>query len=135
MSLRILVVEEVKTVWQLLARTLRPPRFEVIQTLTTKEARQHLNPPPSLIILDLELAGESGKNFCHSIHQDPRTQEVPILILTGRNTPDLADSSVADCAQELVHKPVDAAELVFHVEAVLKKAAYELRRFQTAPQR
>jgi DNA-binding response OmpR family regulator len=132
MPFRILVVEDEKAVCQLLARILTLPRFDVIQALTTEEARQHLAPPPSLIILDLGLAGESGEVFCHSVHRDPITHHVPILIITGRPTPDLADSSVATCAQEIIHKPFDVAELVFHVETLLKKAAYDLRHFPNA---
>ena len=127
--LRILVVDDAKPVCQLLARILRPPRYELIQALSTEEARKHLIPPPSLIILDLGLAGESGEDFCHSIHRDPLTQDVPILILAGRDTPDLDDSSVATCAEDLVYKPIDSAELIFHVEATLKKAAYKVRHF------
>jgi DNA-binding response OmpR family regulator len=134
MPARILVVEDEKVVCQLLARILRPPRYEVMQALTTAEARQHLHPPPNLIILDMGLGGESGEDFCHSIHRDPLTQEVPILILTGRDMPSLEESAVADCAQSIVHNPFDAPELVFHVETLLKKAAYGLHYFQIANQ-
>jgi DNA-binding response OmpR family regulator len=129
MSLRILVVEDEEVVCKLLARILRPPRFDVVRALTILEARKHLDPPPSLIILDMGIPGESAEGFCHSVHHDPLTHKVPILILTGRDMPDLDESSVAACAQEIVYKPFDNAALVFHVETLLKKAAYELRHF------
>jgi DNA-binding response OmpR family regulator len=129
---RILVVEDEVTVGKLLARILALPRFDVIHSTSTKEARQNLTPPPSLIILDLGLLGESSEEFCHSVHRDPLTRHVPILILTGHDVPDLVDSSLATCAQELLRKPFDPAALVFHVETLLKMAAYNLRHFPDA---
>jgi DNA-binding response OmpR family regulator len=129
---RILVVEDEETVCRLLSRALAPPRFNVIQAHTIDDARRLLVPPPSLVILDVLVGGESGEDFCHSIHLDPLTRHVPILIMTGRDVPDLNDSTLAACAEELVRKPFDIAELIFHVETLLKKAAYDLRHFPDA---
>jgi DNA-binding response OmpR family regulator len=77
---------------------------------------------PDLIILDLMLPVISGWDVCRSLRRDPKTADVPIIMLTARD--EVADRIVGLelGADDYVVKPFDPKELVARVHAVLRRA-------------
>ena len=82
---KILVVEDDHDIAQLLAITMKKAGFEVAVSEDGYEAlsliRRH---PPDLVILDLMLPGIDGFEVCKEMKREPKTAEVPVLIVTAR---------------------------------------------------
>jgi DNA-binding response OmpR family regulator len=78
--------------------------------------------PPSLIIVDLGLPGMDGVEFTRRIRQ--RTQ-IPILMLTARNTDADKVLGFEIGADDYLTKPFSTLELVARVRALLRRTAID----------
>lgn len=72
-----------------------------------------------LILLDLTMPGMSGMDFLE--HLDDRGEMVPVLIVTGSNTVDIAVKAMKKGAREFVIKPFDVDDLMTLVERTLEE--------------
>lgn len=72
-----------------------------------------------LILLDLTMPGMSGMDFLE--HMDSRGEMVPVLIVTGSNTVDIAVKAMKKGAREFVIKPFDVDDLLKLVERTLEE--------------
>lgn len=74
---------------------------------------------PDLILLDLNLPGQSGFEVCAEIR---RSSNVPVIFVTGRS--DAADEVTAllKGGDDYITKPFPPAVLLAHITAVLKRA-------------
>jgi two-component system, response regulator len=73
---------------------------------------------PALALLDLKLPGISGLDLLRRIRQDPRTHQMPVVILTSSAEEDDIAAGYNLGANSFVRKPVDFqqfAEAVQHV--------------------
>src|SRR5207302_2506398 len=88
MPARILVVDDEVSIRNLLSRVLAREGFEVELAMTGVEgvdvATRHR---PDLVILDLNLPDLYGEDVCMQIRQNPATENVPVLVLTGKVAP------------------------------------------------
>jgi two-component system alkaline phosphatase synthesis response regulator PhoP len=77
---------------------------------------------PNLLVLDLMLPGLDGLDLTRTLRADPRTQRLPIIMLTARV--EEADRLVGLelGADDYVIKPFSPRELVARVRAVLRRA-------------
>jgi CheY-like chemotaxis protein len=74
---------------------------------------------PDLIVLDVRLPDMVGWDVCAALKADPRTERIPVLILTAAASPTLeADAANAGCAGVLL-KPCYPSQLTAAVRAVL----------------
>jgi two-component system phosphate regulon response regulator PhoB len=80
---------------------------------------------PDLILLDWMLPGESGLVLAKRWRADPRTKEVPIIMLTARG--DEADrvAGLDAGADDYIAKPFSTKELLARVRAVLRRRTPE----------
>jgi DNA-binding response OmpR family regulator len=72
---------------------------------------------PALVLLDLVTGGMSGWEFLERRREVPALSGVPVVVVTGSST-DLPRSAAA-----ILRKPVDPAELLATVRALLRVAA------------
>lgn len=78
--------------------------------------------PPDLVLLDLRLADMDGFEVCRLLCQEPKTQDVPVVIVTESEELTLHRQAYAAGAQACVPKPVRRPALVATIEAVLAGA-------------
>lgn len=90
---------------------LAPDGATGLQILTEKHV--------DLILLDLTMPGMSGMDFLE--HLDQRGEMVPVLIVTGSNTVDIAVKAMKKGAREFVIKPFDIDDLMTLVERTLEE--------------
>jgi two-component system, OmpR family, response regulator RstA len=74
---------------------------------------------PRLVLLDLQLPGRDGLSICRELR---RVHEVPILILTARDTDLEQVIGLEAGADDYVTKPVDPIVLLARVRALLRRA-------------
>lgn len=77
---------------------------------------------PSLLILDVLLPGLSGYELCKKIKEDPRMQKIPVIFLTGRNSPSDYREGTKLGAAMYVAKPVNEKNLLVMTRMFLAPA-------------
>jgi signal transduction histidine kinase/CheY-like chemotaxis protein len=82
-------------------------------------ARQHT---PDLILLDLHLPDLPGEQVLARLRRDPRTGDIPVVILSADTTPGQVDRLLAAGADEYVAKPIDVARFLSLVNRMLGPA-------------
>lgn len=78
--------------------------------------------PPDLVLLDLHLADMDGFEVCRLLCQEPKTQDIPVVIVTESEEPTLDRQAYAAGAHACIPKPVRRPALVATIEAVLAGA-------------
>ncbi len=73
--------------------------------------------PYDLVLLDVNLPGESGYSICRKLREKSK---VPVIFLTARNTPEDEILGFAVGGDDYVHKPYNSAVLLARIERLLK---------------
>jgi len=81
------------------------------------EVKQQL---PDLILLDLDLPYIDGYEICRRLKQDPATQFIPIVILTGQTGFENKLHAWEYGADEFLSKPFHAAEVLTRCRSLLR---------------
>jgi DNA-binding response OmpR family regulator len=86
MALRVLIVEDEPDIRDLLVFHLERESYQVTTCRSGEEAVRlsQTAPPPDLVLLDVMLPEMDGLEVCRRLRRDPRTQAVPIVMLTAR---------------------------------------------------
>lgn len=126
MPARILVVEDEPAIAELIAVNLKHGGFESAIAGDADEAQLELDRQlPDLVLLDWMLPGASGLALARRWRLDPRTRNVPIIMLTARgDEPDKVKGLDAG-ADDYVVKPFSTQELLARIRALLRRKAPE----------
>jgi CheY-like chemotaxis protein len=74
---------------------------------------------PDLILLDLHMPNEDGAQVLSRLRSDPRTQGIPVLMLTGGDISTAKRRTVGRDADDYLAKPVDFGVLLQKLAAYL----------------
>ena len=80
-------------------------------------ARDHM---PQAIILDLMMPGINGWETCRQLKRDPRTNRIPVVVLTARVTERDRNLSLWAGAESFLTKPVETDDLVGAVKRTIE---------------
>ena len=123
MNKNILVIEDEPDIRKNLEYNLGREGFKVFSVASLNDAEEKLqnNNDFSLLILDLMLPDGSGLDLCKKIKSDPKTENIPIIILTAKD--DEVDKVVGFelGADDYVTKPFSVRELILRIKAILKR--------------
>jgi two-component system phosphate regulon response regulator PhoB len=120
----ILIVEDERDVQTVLDFNLKAEGFETMRASTADEAFAWLRARvPDLVLLDLMLPDMPGTEVCRRIKADPRTNAVPVVVVSARG--DELDRVVGFelGADDYIPKPFSVRELVLRLRAVLRRTA------------
>ena len=98
------VVDDEPPVRRALQRLLRAAGFEVRLFASGADFMAHLD-GIDCVILDLHLAGMSGFDVQEAL--TARSAQIPVVVLTGNDTPANRSRSLANGARAYLCKPVD----------------------------
>ncbi len=120
-DIRILVVDDEPDVLELVVYHLEKEAYRVDVADTgdkaLKMARENL---PSLLVLDLMLPGINGLEICRLLKRDPKTRDIPILMLTARAAEEDRIKGFELGAHDYVTKPFSPRELVLRIKNLLR---------------
>jgi len=121
MPARILIVDDEPPIVDVLAYNLRRANYEVITAHDGQEALDKARAEqPDLIVLDLMLPGVDGLDVCRELR---RERDVPIIMLTARDSEIDRVVGLELGADDYVVKPFSVRELMARVKNVLRRAA------------
>jgi two-component system, OmpR family, phosphate regulon response regulator PhoB len=123
---RVLVVEDESAIAELISLNLRHAGYEVTLAATADQARLEIDRVlPDLMILDWMLPGQSGLALAKRLRGEPRTRELPIIMLTARAEEGDKVAGLDAGADDYLTKPFSTHELMARIRAVLRRKAPE----------
>jgi two-component system phosphate regulon response regulator PhoB len=127
MSATVLVVEDEPQIQELVAVNLEHYGHRVVRAASAEEAEAALRVQlPDVLVLDWMLPGESGLALARRLRGDPRTRELPILMLTARAMEADKLAGLEAGADDFITKPFSPKELAARIKAVLRRRAPQL---------
>ena len=119
---RILVVDDEKSITDLVAMALRYEGLEVEVAFTGRDALDLVASfRPNLLVLDVMLPDLSGFEVLERIGRDLAGQRVPVLFLTARDTLDDKLRGFTLGGDDYMTKPFSIEELIVRVRAILRR--------------
>ena len=117
---RILVVDDERSITDLVAMALKYEGFEARTAATAREARHAvMDYRPALIVLDIGLPDEDGFTFVQRLMTD--RLKVPVIFLTARDATEEKVRGLTVGGDDYVTKPFSIEELVARIRAVLRR--------------
>ena len=118
----ILVVEDEEPIREMLRMALERAEFDIHEAADVAQARAVLAATtPALILLDWMLPGTSGLEFARQLKKDPRSGELPIIMLTARGGENDKVRGLDVGADDYITKPFSPRELIARIKAVLRR--------------
>lgn len=114
MTQKILVVDDDEGILEVVQIVLEGEGY-LVQTSLNSECLQDIDVDlPALILLDVLLSGEDGREICKQLKSNAKTAHVPIVMLSAHSDAGkVADTSGAD---DFLEKPFDVDMLIDIVE-------------------
>jgi two-component system chemotaxis sensor kinase CheA len=119
--LRVLVVDDSITTRTLEKNILETVGFEVFVAVNGLEAWNQLAElHPDVIISDVEMPHMTGLELARRVKSDPRTQDIPLILLTSLNKPEQREAGLnAGADAYLVKSRFDQNELLATIQSVI----------------
>ena len=122
----VLIVEDESAIAELIAVNLRHNGFRPTWAVDGASAQRDIDSSlPDLILLDWMLPGESGLVLARRWRSNPKTQTVPIIMLTARGDEVDRVAGLDAGADDYIAKPFSTKELLARVRAVLRRRTPE----------
>jgi DNA-binding response OmpR family regulator len=71
---------------------------------------------PDLVVLDLMMPGVNGYEICKALRENPKTRDVPVLILSAKSQMNDKLHAIDVGADDYMTKPFDPMELVKRIK-------------------
>jgi two-component system chemotaxis response regulator CheY len=124
MSATFLVVEDSPTMRQLIAFSLRRLQgCRIVEAVDGVDALKKMTTEKvDLVITDINMPMMDGLKLITVIRGNPRTRELPIVIVTTEGAEDDRKRGLALGADAYIPKPIQPADLVQTVTSLLERA-------------
>jgi two-component system, OmpR family, KDP operon response regulator KdpE len=120
-SATVLVVDDEPQIRRVLRTTLTSHGYAVVEARTGDEALEQIrNEHVDLILLDVNMPGRSGLETCREIRG---SSDIPIIMLTVRNSERDKVQALDAGADDYVVKPFGSEELMARIRAGLRRSA------------
>ncbi len=122
MADRILVVEDERDLAQILEYNLRQAGYEPISAYDGATGlRLARDARPALVLLDLMLPDLNGTDVCRQLRAEPRTADLPVIMLTARGEESARVGGLEAGADDYVTKPFSVREVILRIQAVMRR--------------
>jgi len=119
---QIVVVEDEPDILEVLCYNLKREGYKVAESLDGSQGLALIQQLlPDLVLLDLMLPGLDGLEICRSLKSDPRTQHIPIIMVTAKGEESDVVLGLGMGADDYIPKPFSPRELIARVKAVIRR--------------
>jgi len=116
MTTQILVVDDERHMLRLASYVLESAGYEVLAASDAREALVFLEAEsPSLVLCDIAMPGMDGLELLRTIRANPRTTDLPVVMLTARGEDRDRLQAAAAGANGYLTKPFSSAEVLSEV--------------------
>jgi two-component system, OmpR family, phosphate regulon response regulator PhoB len=120
----VLIVEDEADIVTLLQYNLEKEGFRTMVANDGEEALTTIKETaPNIVLLDWMLPLTSGIEVCRQMRRNPRTRDVPIIMLTARGEEADKVRGLNAGADDYIAKPFSVAELLARMRAVMRRAS------------
>jgi two-component system, NtrC family, response regulator AtoC len=133
MERRILIIDDDRSMCEVLETELRRREFDVTSVTSPQEALARFEREDfGLVITDVNMADMSGVELCKQLVG--RREDMPVIVVTAYANMETAVSAIRAGAYDFVTKPFDMDELALTIERALKHSALreEVKRLRKA---
>ncbi len=122
MNNKILIAEDENNIRRLIASYLLREGFQVVEAVDGQQALEQFRSQEGIILvmLDVMMPGRDGYEVCREIRAK---SQVPILILTAKDTEHDEITGFSCGADEFISKPFSPAVLVTRIKNLLKRTS------------
>lgn len=123
---KILIIDDDEVARYLLRGLLLHKPLEVIEAATGDHGFERAREEqPDVIFLDLSMPGRDGYQVLGLLKADPETQHIPVVVHTATALTDAQRALLSRQASAILSKQSSASDGAEHVEAALRKAAFD----------
>lgn len=117
---KVLVIDDDQGLQKMLRVVLSAHGFDVVSAFTGEEGLALAKvEKPDVIVLDVMMPGIKGRDVCRSLKADAVTRDVPVLILSAKDSEDDIAAELAAGAVGHLTKPVNSTSLLRKVKQIL----------------
>jgi len=125
---QILVVDDEEDLLELVRYNLSREGYRVQGVGTGEDAlKSARKQPPDLIVLDLMLPTVDGLEVCRRLKGDPKTSDIPIIMLTAKGEESDMIAGLERGADDYIAKPFSPRVLAARVKALLRRREAETK--------
>jgi phosphate regulon transcriptional regulator PhoB len=119
---KILIVDDEKDIVKMLDYNFKKEGFRTVLAYDGEDAvdlakKEH----PDMVVLDLMLPGIDGLEVCKALKKEPKTESIPIIMLTAKAQETDKVIGLELGADDYVTKPFSPRELIARVKAILRR--------------
>ena len=130
--MKILIVEDEPSLREIMVRTLTREQYIVEQAADYAAALDKIAAYDyDCILLDIMLPEEDGLSILRRLRASPRTEHLPVMMLTARSSEYDKVIGLDGGADDYLTKPFGMMELISRVRALLRRAEFGRERRET----
>ncbi len=119
---KILLIDDDVAITQVLKEVLEREGYHVTTKHTGQEALLSASSfHPDVILVDYNLPDTDGFEICRKLKMNPKTAEIPVMMVTGRSADSEAVTALELGADDYIIKPFSAQVLVARVRVLLRR--------------
>jgi chemosensory pili system protein ChpA (sensor histidine kinase/response regulator) len=118
----VMVVDDSITVRKITSRLLEREGYRVITARDGVDALEQLKrEKPAVMLIDIEMPRMDGFDLTRNVRGDPRTMEIPIIVISSRTAPKHRSRATELGVNAYLGKPYEEAELLEQIAAFARR--------------
>jgi DNA-binding response OmpR family regulator len=124
---RLIVIDDHHDTLELLKFNLLSEGYEVKAFFNAVDALKYVTAENTdLVITDWMLPEMDGLDLCRNLKHNPSTQDIPVVMLTGKSDEIDVVTALEVGAEEYIPKPIRIKEMLTRVKKILRRKAGEI---------
>lgn len=116
---KILIADDDPAILEALSMMLEDEGYEVLTTVDGATVGMMFEEQPDLLLLDIWMSGQDGRDICKALKAQDTTRHIPIIMVSAnRDTMEISQKAGAD---DFIAKPFERDMLLAKIEEHLKK--------------
>ena len=118
---RVVVIDDDEGLLEIAGLLLENGGFEAVTVDGQRRARMAFEPPPDLVLLDLNMGSASGDEWIRGLRESPTLRDVPIVFFSSNDESELRRLAARSGAQGYIPKSEMGRDLAAEVARFLSR--------------